>query len=705
MGVLIAGCTVVWIRHVFNDALVEITITLVAAYLTYNLAEFLHVSGVLAVVALGLMLAGIGRTSISPEVEGFLHRFWQMMAYLLNTLIFILVGIVIAINVKVASFAYWGVLIGLYIMIHVVRALVILIFYPLMKNHGYGMSWKEGTVIMWGGLRGAVGLCLALLVTQNDAIPQAVRGQILFLCAGIVVLTLVVNGTTIGSLIRVLGMNEILPARMLMLSSAATRVHVNIEKTVEVLKLDRFLSGADWERVRSYLPDINVPVSASHHEKTDQFDLAAEGRRRILEAEKRSYWKQYHEGLLGSDAVRRLVESVDTALDNHTRLDERKDLQKVWQFSPFIRRLNRWLKSQPVIGNVFRSLFFGQLAMSYDVARGFVFAQEEVGGLIDGIVDDDELKEMIKTEGHNNRKYALTALKNLREAFPEITVAIETKTAVRSVLYQERRAVSKLHGDGVLDEAEAQRFIDAIETQMKLVLDSPPSIELPEPRQLLREIPWLTELDDSILERVQAATKDLIYAPGEILIKEGAASDSLCVIARGTVKVSRMTEDGEQFLDLMGPGSVIGEMGVLTGLKRTATVQSETPVNALWIYAADLDKIVADSPEMDQRLWHTAGARFAENFMISKAPYNKWGQLKLRRWLLNGKLLAPEDGELQRLSGPAVLLRGEAVVTDDGVKILAPPVVVEPGLVTFRNEARAFLCPSTDLGPDNPHWT
>ncbi len=72
---LVAGkIAVFWLQNVYNDALVEITITLVSTYLTYYIGEFvLKVSGVLAVVMLGMEI-NAQRTSISPETDVFLHR-------------------------------------------------------------------------------------------------------------------------------------------------------------------------------------------------------------------------------------------------------------------------------------------------------------------------------------------------------------------------------------------------------------------------------------------------------------------------------------------------------------------------------------------------------------------------------------------------------------------------------------------------------
>ena len=73
-GYLMAKVTIFWLSHVFNDALVEITITLASTYITFYIGEaFFGVSGVLAVVTLGIEINS-RRTNISPEVEVFLHR-------------------------------------------------------------------------------------------------------------------------------------------------------------------------------------------------------------------------------------------------------------------------------------------------------------------------------------------------------------------------------------------------------------------------------------------------------------------------------------------------------------------------------------------------------------------------------------------------------------------------------------------------------
>jgi NhaP-type Na+/H+ or K+/H+ antiporter len=200
VGLVVAYVTIQWVKNVFNDAMVEITLIIASAYLCFFIAEhFFHVSGVLALVSFGLMMSGIGRTRISPEVEHFLHEFWELAAFIANTLIFIIVGVVIA-QKTVFSATDFIVLSIMYIGIHIARIVMVAGHYPIMKNIGYGINMKDAAVLCWGGLRGAIALALALVVNGADSsyISDPVKHQFLFLTAGIVTLTLLINATTVG---------------------------------------------------------------------------------------------------------------------------------------------------------------------------------------------------------------------------------------------------------------------------------------------------------------------------------------------------------------------------------------------------------------------------------------------------------------------------------------------------------------------------
>ena len=101
-------------------------------------------------VALGIVMAGIGRTRISPEVEHFMHEFWELVAFVANVIIFIVVGVVIAQNANLTWYGFchsWPGLPG----DSCGSCDKYGIFYPLMKKAGYGLPRK--TLLSFGGER------------------------------------------------------------------------------------------------------------------------------------------------------------------------------------------------------------------------------------------------------------------------------------------------------------------------------------------------------------------------------------------------------------------------------------------------------------------------------------------------------------------------------------------------------------------------
>lgn len=100
----------------------------------------------------------------------------------------------------------WVKLFIFYICMVLVRFVVVLTFYKVLKNNGYGLSKAEFWVLIWGGLRGALGLTLALMVGVDTELPIRLRELTVFYMSGTATLTLLVNGTTCGALVNYLGM-------------------------------------------------------------------------------------------------------------------------------------------------------------------------------------------------------------------------------------------------------------------------------------------------------------------------------------------------------------------------------------------------------------------------------------------------------------------------------------------------------------------
>lgn len=248
----------------YNDLQSEVTLTVVCCYSCFLVAEGtdLHVSGVLAVVFAGLYLSFYGRGNISVKVEHSLHAFWHMAEYIADTLIFFVAGVVMANKLMSEAIVSrdWANLFMLFAALQVVRALNVIMCWPVLKQ-GYGVSWQEGIVLVAGGLRGAVGLCLALVVEEidDDFITSDMKSKITFHMSGVAFLSLIINGTFMNQLVAYLGLDRISKAESEMFDHSCVIIEKRMEKYVESeLKTDMFLCNADFGIVWRYIPVMSA---------------------------------------------------------------------------------------------------------------------------------------------------------------------------------------------------------------------------------------------------------------------------------------------------------------------------------------------------------------------------------------------------------------------------------------------------------------
>jgi len=473
VGLVIALLMIFWIDRVFNDPMIEITLSVVAAYLSFYIAEeLLHVSGVVAIVTLGISLASIGRTRISPEVAGFLHHFWEMMAYIANTIIFLLVGIIIAVRIQLDSTEAWQALGILYLGVLVIRAISIVSLVPVLKRIGIGMSKEKIIVMIWGGLRGAVALALALSVAQNSLFPREIGGQILFLCAGIVVLTIVINGSTVRYLLQKLGLSELPPAKQATVDKAEANIQSELIKTSQALKQDTSLAQADWKSIDEFHL-INQEKSVAEQKATDEKyevnadlsndELLTAYKRRLLESERKYYWTQFSDGTLTAHGVNALVDAIESALDGEPVIYPREKLNKYWT----LPALAEWLLQSPVMKPFFNRWSMKRLSLTYDIARGFLQAQQESLKQLKKLAPDESIEKTISDELENNCNQTREKINELQQKYPLITQKLETYIANRLLLNQRRKTISNLAHSGVLDAPEAERLTSGVEREME----------------------------------------------------------------------------------------------------------------------------------------------------------------------------------------------------------------------------------------------
>jgi CPA1 family monovalent cation:H+ antiporter len=186
-----------------DEPLIVTSLTTLLAYGAYLIAEQVHVSGVLAVVMAGLISGNLGTPRISPTTKIMLFNLWEYLAFLANSLVFLLIGSDVdlpqlADNLGPIAVAVVAVLLSRAVVIYGLSWLVELV----VSRRQIPRRWRH--VLFWGGLRGAISLALALSLPGTLAERETLKAMTF----GVLLFTLLGQGTTIRLLLKRLGLIE-----------------------------------------------------------------------------------------------------------------------------------------------------------------------------------------------------------------------------------------------------------------------------------------------------------------------------------------------------------------------------------------------------------------------------------------------------------------------------------------------------------------
>ncbi|MGZ4877423.1 MAG: Na+/H+ antiporter [Candidatus Angelobacter sp.] len=217
---LLIGAIIHWVEHHIDDAPIEITISIMVPYAAYLAAEFIHASGVLAVVACGLYLGRGSAHFFSPAVRIQANAVWSVFTFILNGFVFVLIGLQLPIvregikSYSSASLLLYGGLFSLLVI--VLRLLWVFpgttLAYWIRRHvlHQNEQRPPARQIFMtgWTGMRGVIALAAALSVPEHlaDGSPFPQRNLIIFLTFSVILVTLVLQGLTLPALIRALGL-------------------------------------------------------------------------------------------------------------------------------------------------------------------------------------------------------------------------------------------------------------------------------------------------------------------------------------------------------------------------------------------------------------------------------------------------------------------------------------------------------------------
>ena len=273
-----------WIFSRLDDTLLDIAVSLLSGYAAYIAAEQVHASGVLAAVACGLMLGRHQHREFSAKTRLEAGAVWNFVEFLLTALVFMLIGLQLRCIVErlveydLGRLAILGGAISAALIVS--RFLWVFpavwlprLVVPGLKERDPMPPWSHAVILSWAGMRGVVSLATAL------ALPLKFPGRdiIIFLAFCAILATLVLQGTTLGWVIRRFGVadtSEPLPAP----EAAQARAEINAA-ALDAVKAHVYEKGADehHEAVTEVVQELAVKADrASSQDEQHPADKAAE---------------------------------------------------------------------------------------------------------------------------------------------------------------------------------------------------------------------------------------------------------------------------------------------------------------------------------------------------------------------------------------------------------------------------------------------
>jgi CPA1 family monovalent cation:H+ antiporter len=324
---LLVGWLVAQIERRINDGPIEIALSILVPYTAYLAAEKIHASGVLAVVACGLFLSRRSVSFFSPPVRIQIWSVWESLNFVLNGLVFVLIGLQLP-QIRRSIEGY-----GLPTLVMdgaVFSALLILLrlawTFPgarigwlirtrLAHQRERPPSARAAFVIGWTGMRGVVSLAAALalptLLADGSAFPQ--RNLIVFLTFCVIFVTLVLQGITLPPLIRALGLAgaagpncEEREARRIVAEAAVTHL-----ETAKVRDDEQSAAAYDdlilhyRQRLAALLPRTESREDADGDDVQTGLSLEA------LRVERQTLIRLRDEGRINDEVLRRIERELD----------------------------------------------------------------------------------------------------------------------------------------------------------------------------------------------------------------------------------------------------------------------------------------------------------------------------------------------------------------------------------------------------------
>lgn len=608
-----AWAAMVLMRPLRALPLAEISVSVALAYGAYLGAERLvDVSGVVAVVTAALSIAAQGRMRLSRRTWADMDAVWAQLGFWASSLIFVFAAMLVPRFVAQATWGEVGLLAIALGAAFVARAAVLWGLMPALSAFGLGerVDGPYKAVILWGGLRGAVTLALALAVTETPGVPPDVKRFVGVLATGFVFFTLLVNATTLRPVIRLLRLDRLSPLdralRDRTIALALGNVADRLERAGREHRLDQ---GVIDRAIDTYRARRKAMVAEAR--RGADLDAAARERLGLIalaNREEELYYEHFASGAVSRDTVVRLVAKAgrlrDAAKTGGREAYRRSALDSL-QFRIAFRAANlmhRWLGlERPLarrLGDRFEMLLVSRMVIGN--LRGFTEAK--LTPLL-----GEEATEALRVDLDERMASCEQALEALRLQYPTYAEDLQQRFMTRAALRMEAEEIRVLRQESAITQEVYVDLMRRIDRDRREIERRPPlDLEL-SVVQLVRRFPMFDALDDRSLREICGLLKARLAVPGDRLVSRGERGDSMYFIASGAVEVRR-----ESIQRRLGRGDFFGELALLTGRRRTADVTAIAYCRLLELPGRDFRRFLKSHPDVRDEIRKVADARLRD---------------------------------------------------------------------------------------------
>ncbi len=588
----------------------QISVSVALPYLAYIGSEQLvGASGVIAVVAAGMTLNLIWPGRLAPQAWVNMTEVWGLLAHWAGALIFILAALLIPRlleAVRVEDFALIAVVI---VAATAARAVILFGLMPLLSALKLSpvVERPYRTAILWGGLRGAVTLALALAVTESFRVPLEVKRLVGILATGYTLFTLIVQGTTLRLVIGWLGLDRLSPINQALsnqvIAVALQTVREDVAKMAENYELTHEIVRAEAKRFGERL-DGAVKAAEEGGEILDR-DRITLGLIVLAGAERDNILRRVRERSISARIAEQVVSDADHLIEA-TRLGGRSGY-------------SRAARKSVGYGQSFRLALFlhNRLGLSRTLARmtadrfELLLSQRltlrDLDGFIDGRIRRihgrrvaDLLHELLA----RRIEMVDTAVDGLRLQYPGYAEVLERRFILRTALRLEEREYAAMREDGLVG-AELHTALMQDIAARRAKAESRPKLDLGVQRsKLVQQFPLFADFDAEALKRLSRVLVTRYVDEGTVLFRKDSPAKSVYFIASGAVEL----ESAGQTLRL-GRGEMFGQMAILLQKPRRAVVRAIAPSTLLVLDETRFRRMLKRSPRLQKAVRDSAEKR------------------------------------------------------------------------------------------------